>query len=202
MLIAIIWLKCSLVSTWVVVVMQSTSAKSNSRVARGAMVLLVTNDTDSCFGLTTIITNSIEPFLVTVFLQGGIRINQWLPLVTTQWRVAVLPISDQRVQGIRLLVDDNKLDLLAYLHTEADLGEGCVPVGGKFGLLWVKPSLPSFKVIGFFVAPESGTVVKSLLWEKQVLDRQSNWTINYLFVHHYQYRVRNVVLYLVTECIT
>ena len=75
-----------------------------------------------------------------------------------------MPISDQRVQGVRLLVDDNKLDLLADLHTEADLGEGCVPVGGKFGLLCVKPSLPSVKVEGFFVAPERGVVVKSLLW--------------------------------------
>ena len=46
-----------------------------------------------------------------------------------------MPISYQSVQGVRLLVDDNKLDLMADLHTEADLGEGCVPVGGKFGLL-------------------------------------------------------------------
>ena len=52
---------------------------------------------------------------------------------------------------------------MADLHTEADLGEGCVPIGGKFGLLCVKPSLPPVKVKGFFVAPESGTVVKSLL---------------------------------------
>ena len=63
-----------------------------------------------------------------------------------------------------MLVDNNKLDLLADLHTKADLGEGCVPVGGKFGLLCVKPSFPSVKVEGFFVAPERGVVVKSLLW--------------------------------------
>ena len=74
-----------------------------------------------------------------------------------------MPISDQRVQGVRLPVDDNKPDLLTDLHTEADLGEGCVPVGGKFGLLRVKPSLPSVKVKGFFVAPERGIVFKSLL---------------------------------------
>ena len=99
-------------------------------------------------------TNSIEPFLSTVFLQGGLRTNQRLPLATTQGGAPVLPISDQRVQGVRLLVDDNKFELLANLHTEADLGEGCVPVGGKFGLLCVKPSLPSVKVKGFFVAPK------------------------------------------------
>ena len=146
--------------------MPSSSAKSNSRVARGAIVLLVTNDTDSCFGITTvrITTNSIEPFLVTVFLQGGIRTNQQLPRVTTQRGVAVLPVSDQRVQGVRLPVDDNKPDLMTDLHTEADLGEGCVPVGGKFGFLFVKPSLPSVKVKGFFVAPKGCIKVKRLLW--------------------------------------
>ena len=165
MLFAIIWSKCSrLVSTWVALIRSSSSAKPNSRVTGLAIIFIVTSDTDSCFRVVRIITSSIEPFPVTVFLQGGIRINQWLPLVTTQWGVAVLPISDQRVQGIRLLVDDNKLDLLADLHTEADLGEGCVPVGGKFGLLCVKPSLPSVKFEGFFVAPERGVVEKSLLW--------------------------------------
>ena len=46
-----------------------------------------------------------------------------------------MPISDQRVQGVRLLVDDNKIDLVVDLHTKADLGEGCVPVRGQFGLL-------------------------------------------------------------------
>ena len=98
--------------------------------------MVVTNDTDSCFGLTTIITNSIERFLVKVVLQGCIRTNHRLPRVTTQRGVAVLPISDQRVQGVGLLVDNNKLGLVVIdLHTEADLGEGCVPVGGKFGLL-------------------------------------------------------------------
>ena len=120
--------------------------------------------TDPRFGRIRIFTNSIETFLVTFGLQGGLITNQWLPRVTTQKGSSVLPISDQRVQGVCLLVNDNKIDLVVDLHTEADLGEGRVPVGGKFGLLWVKPSLPSVKVEGFFVAPESGFVVKRLLW--------------------------------------
>ena len=199
----IVWRIISFVSARVGFIGISSSTKPNSRVTGPAIVSVVTNDTDPGFGSFPFTTSSIESFLVTFALQGGIRTNQWLPCVTTQWGGVVMPISDQRVQGVGLLVDDNKVDrLLTDLHTEADLGEGCGPVGGKFGFLWVKPSLPSVKVKGFFVAPESGTVVKSLLWEKQVLDRQSNWTINYLFVHHYQSRVRNVVLYLVTECIT
>ena len=164
MLFAIIWSGCSLVSTWAAIIMISSSTKSNSRVTRGAIVFLVTNDTDSCFGKARIITNSIESILVTVVLQGGIRTNQWLPLVTTQWGAAVLPISDQRVQGVRLLVDDNKPDLLADLHAEADLGEGSVPVGGQFSFSWVKPSLPSVKVESFFVAPKGCFVMKCLLW--------------------------------------
>ena len=176
MLIAIILRPRSLVSTWVGFIRPSSSTKPNSRVTGIAIFFIVTNDTDSRFRIIArITTNSIEPFLVTVVLQGGIRTNQWLPRVATQRGVAVLPISDQRVQGVRLLVDDNKLyRLLTDLHTEADLGEGCGPVGGKFFLLWVKPSFPSVKVKGFFVAPESGTVVKRLLWEKQVLGRQIN----------------------------
>ena len=144
----------------------SSAPKPQSGVTCMAIRLIVAENTDSCFGIDTLGRLCVEPFLFTVQLQWGIRTNQRLPRVTTQWGVAVLPISDQRVQGVRLLVDDNKLDLLAELHTEADVGEGCVPVGGKFGLLWVKPSLPSVKVEGFVVAPESGIVVKSLLWEK------------------------------------
>ena len=74
-----------------------------------------------------------------------------------------MPISDQRVQGIRLLVDDNKPDLLTDLHTKADLGEGRVPVGGKLRFMVVKPSIPSIKVKGFLVAPKGAIVVKSFL---------------------------------------
>ena len=126
--------------------------------------MLVTNDTDSCFGMTTPITNSIEPFLVTVVLQGGFRTNQRLPRVTTQQGVAVLPISDQRVQGVGLLVDNNKLGLVVIdLHTEADLGEGCVPVGGKLRFMVVKSSLPSNNVKGFLVAPKGLIVEKRFL---------------------------------------
>ena len=126
--------------------------------------MVVTNDTDSCFGMTTSITNSIEPFLVTVVLQGGFRTNQRLPRVTTQQGVAVLPISDQRVQGVGLLVDNNKLGLVVIdLHTEADLGEGCVPVGGKLRFMVVKSSLPSNNVKGFLVAPKGLIVEKRFL---------------------------------------
>ena len=166
MLFAIIWRPLSLVSTWAAIIRISSSTKSNSRVTQGAIVLVVTNDPDSCFGFTRIIvTKNIETFFVTVVLQGGLRTNQQLPRVTTQWGGAVLPISDQRVQGVGLLVDNNKLGLVVIdLHTEADLGEGCVPVGGQFSLLWFKPSLPSVKIKGFFVSPKGCFVMKCLLW--------------------------------------
>ena len=75
-----------------------------------------------------------------------------------------MPISNQRVQGVRLLVDDNKLGLVVTnLHTEADLGEGCVPVGGKLRFMVVKPSLPTKKVKGFLVPPKGVIVVKRSL---------------------------------------
>ena len=143
----------------------SFSTKPDSRIAGITFVkFIISQNTDSCPGTLFQSRYGIESFLVTAELQGDLRANQRLPRVTTQWGAAVLPISDQRVQGVRLLVDDNKLDLVVYLHTEADLGKGCVPVGGKFSLLWVKPSPPFVKFKGFFVAPETGVVVKRLLW--------------------------------------
>ena len=166
-LVTIISTEYCKVSTCVAVINPLSSTKPNSGATGNAVGPMATKDTYSCSAkIKRPVTPGVKSFLVTVVLKGGIRTNQRLPCVTTQWSVAVLPISGQRVQGIRLLVDHNKPDLLADLHTEADLGEGCVPVGGKFGLLWVKPSLPSVKVEGFFVAPESGFVVKSLLWQK------------------------------------
>ena len=157
-----------LIPTCIAVIMEPSSTKPNSGVTLTTNVYFITKDTDSCFSQVStwrlLVTLGIKSFPVTANLQGSPRANQRLPRVTTQWGAAVLPISDQRVQGVRLLVDDNKLDLVVDLHTEADLGKGCVPVGGKFSLLWVKPSPPSVKFKGFFVAPETGVVVKRLLW--------------------------------------
>ena len=153
----------SFVSTCVVVIRFCSSTKPNSGVASKAVVLFVTKYTDSCFRKARSTTNSIEPFLVTVVLQGGLRTNQWLPLVTTQWGVAVLPISDQWKQGTGALSDFNKIDLVVNLHTEADLGERCVPVDRKLRFAVVKPSLPSKKVKCFVVAPKGVIVVKGIL---------------------------------------
>ena len=60
-------------------------------------------------------------------------------------------------------VDGNESYLVADLHTEADLGEGCVPVGWQLGLLCVKPSLSSCNVVWVSVAPEVRIVMKSSL---------------------------------------
>ena len=106
--------------TCVGVVGISSSTKLDPEITGFAFVFVVEEDTDSGFGRAT---HNIKSFLVTgCFLE---------PII--DFHVSrVFPIRDQRVQGVRLLVDDNKLDLLTDLHTEADLGEGCVPVGGKF----------------------------------------------------------------------
>ena len=71
------------------------------------------------------------------------------------------------MQGAGLFLDDKELDLLTYFHTETDLGEGCVPVGRQLGLLAVKPSLASCKVVGIFVAPKPSIVVEGFLAVKQ-----------------------------------
>ena len=120
--------------------------------------LIASNDADSCFGITSVFAHGVKPLLVTLIeLQGGLRTNRQLPRFTIQWSAAVLPISNHSgIQGIGIPVNCNKFEQVLNLHTEADLGEWCVPVGGKFGLLWVKPSLPSVKVKGFFVASIRG----------------------------------------------
>ena len=165
MLVTIITPEHCFISTCVGVVGIPTSTKPDSGITQTVAVsFIISKDTDSGFWSCFFVTVYIESFPVTIALQGGLWTNQWLSRVTTQWGDAILPISDQRVQGVRLLVEDNKLDLLADLHTETDFREGCAPVGGKFCFLRVKPSLPSVKVKGFFVAPKGGIVVKRLLW--------------------------------------
>jgi len=72
------------------------------------------------------------------------------------------------VQGTGLLVDDNEFYFMADLHTEADLGEGCVPVGRQLGFVMIKQSLPSWKVEVEIVAPEFRIEVESWLSGKKV----------------------------------
>ena len=71
------------------------------------------------------------------------------------------------MQRSGLLVDNNELGLLTDLHTQADLREGCVPVGWQFSLLIVKPGLTSWKVIGILVTPKPRAVMESFLKYKQ-----------------------------------
>ena len=67
------------------------------------------------------------------------------------------------MQRSGLLVDNSELDLLADLHTQADLGEWCAPVGWQFSLLIVKPGLTSWKVIGILVTPKPRAVMERFL---------------------------------------
>ena len=70
------------------------------------------------------------------------------------------------MQGTGALVDLNEIGLVVDLHTEANFGERCVPVGGKFYLLRVKPSLSTVNIKGFFVIPKFRIVVKIWLLEE------------------------------------
>ena len=110
-------------------------------------------------------TDNIEPFCVTVMLQRCPWANKLLPRVTTQWGVSVFLVSDQWVKRAGLHIDYNESDLSTDLHTEADLGEGCVPVSGQLGLLRVESSLPSSGVVFSFIAPVTRIIVKGTLGE-------------------------------------
>ena len=63
-----------------------------------------------------------------------------------------------------LLVDNNKVDLLADFHSETDLREGRVPVGGQLSLLIIKPSLSTMRVERFSIGPEVGIIMESSLF--------------------------------------
>ena len=93
------WMKCY-VSTRSEVIRISSGAKPNSGVTIVAILFLVSYITNSCFGIMTCRTHSIEALSVTVLLQWALRTNQLLPLVTTQWSSAVCPISNQWVQKV------------------------------------------------------------------------------------------------------
>ena len=70
--ISIIRCMRSLVSTCVIVINVPSCTKPNPGVAREAVILIVSSDTDSRFGVMRLATQNIKPFLVTVRLQGGL----------------------------------------------------------------------------------------------------------------------------------
>ena len=130
MLVAIISPKLSFIATSVRAIMPSSGTKTDSGIRSTAVILFITNDTDSSFGAMFMQwTHKVEPFFVTIWLQGCRRTEQRLPRVATQWGVAVITISNQWVQGVGVLGDDNESCLMSNFHTETDLGERCVPVG-------------------------------------------------------------------------
>ena len=176
--VSIIWACCCCISTRVGVIGIPSSTKPDSGVTACTILLFVSKNTNSRFWMA-FTTGDVEAFLITVGLQGSLWTNQRLPRITTQWRSAVFSVSDQRVQGDGLFLDDKELDLLTDLHTEADLGEGCVPVGRQLGLLIVKPSLASWKVVGIFFAPKPSIVVEGFLKVKQESGLALNTSITF-----------------------
>ena len=75
--------------------MESSSTKTDSGVTATAIFFLITSDTDSCLGMASVATHSVEPFFITVGLQRGLRANQTLPRVPTQRGGAIFSVSDQ-----------------------------------------------------------------------------------------------------------
>ena len=120
-------------STCVVVIMWPSCTKPDSGINIIAVICIVGEKTNPCFGspkLPIICQRvKIEPLSVTVNLRGGLWTNQGPPCVTTQRSRAVLSVCDQWVQRVGLFIDYNEPELLVDLHTKADLGEWCAPVG-------------------------------------------------------------------------
>ena len=160
----------SIVSTCII---PQDGTKSYKGVAVIAVVLVVSDQTDSYPAPSW--RNSVEPFLVTVWLQRGGRPNKGHPRATTEMGGSVMPIRDQWVKGWRLLVNYNKSNLVVYLHSEADLWEICAPVTWQLGLPFIKPGHPAREVEGFLVAPVAGLKVEGFLkWKTEKIHVSGN----------------------------
>ena len=83
-LVSLIPSMCSLISTRVGIILKPSSTKPNPGVTGATGVLVVRNNANPRFGIGVIGTQDVEPFLVTVVLQGSPRANQCLPRVTAQ----------------------------------------------------------------------------------------------------------------------
>ena len=68
-LVSIIWRARCLISTRVGIIMSTSCAKTNSGITGGTVILLVSGDADSCFGLISVVSYCIESFLIAVRLQ-------------------------------------------------------------------------------------------------------------------------------------
>ena len=105
-------------------------AESDSGIAAATVVLVVSKDTDSCFGrITFSAANSIKPFSITVALQGALRTNQRLPGMTAQAGCTEGSVGDEGVKRGGSLILKNKPNLISDPHSETDLGKTCTPVG-------------------------------------------------------------------------
>ena len=72
-------------------------------------------------GIDSCLRGNVEPFFVTVFLQGSHDTNQHLPSNSARWGLLVFPIWDQRVQSFTCLPGFDKVDVVSDFHTKADL---------------------------------------------------------------------------------
>ena len=70
-LVSIIWRVRCLISTRVRIIRYTSCAKTNSGVTGTTVILLVSRDADSCFGMTRAVSHCIESFLIAVGLQGS-----------------------------------------------------------------------------------------------------------------------------------
>ena len=77
---------------------RSPSTKPDSGIRGITFILLVSDDTNSHLRIRFCIPLRIEPFSITVALEGGFGTNQSLPCISTQRGCTVLTISNEGIQ--------------------------------------------------------------------------------------------------------
>ena len=121
-----------MISARVRIIRDTTSAEPNPGITRPAIILLISNNTDSCLWITPITRPDVEPFSIAVPLQRCLSTNEGLPCVPTQRRWTVATVSDQREKRIGGHVKNHEVQLLAKSHSEAHFVKWCTPVGRQF----------------------------------------------------------------------
>ena len=164
MFVSVVWGVRSLVSTGVGPVLMPSCTEPDPGVTRNALIFLIGHVSNSCFGKVNVITHGIKTFPVAVELERGLRTDQRLPCVTSQWSGAVFTIWNQGVQRASRFVQNKESGFFSRdLHAKADLCKRCVPVGWQLGLILIQTCLPFRDAVRILVSPERWIVDKRLL---------------------------------------
>lgn len=130
---------------------------------------------------TGVAAHCIEAFFITVRLERSLGSNQRLPCVSTQWSGAITTVSDQWIQRVSLLVDNDEVYVSSSFHTETDLSEGYVPVCRHLCLQRVKSCRSSWRIVRICISPVDWVVVEGALIITKIFKTTLRYQVDKIF---------------------